>query len=165
MLPSVLLVHIAEEKIASSLDSEAKTSLPNSSGHCLFPQFEDKPSRSAQSAGARRTLSADTLFRQRMFREHQRCLDSKSVENQIPYIGNVVAPPRGSKSLSALEVLTNVRKTKRNDSVSMREGFSGAQNGKNWSHHYSQCEDIFKGLAKLKALETTKSKCIRNTET
>ena len=159
--PSMLLVHVAEEKIASSLDSEAKTSLPDSLDHYLFPRFEDKPSRSAQSAGARRTLSADSLFRQRMFREHQRSLDSKSVGNQIPYIGNVVAPPRGSKSLSAS---ASVRKTKQGDSVSMREGFSVAQNGKNWSHHYSQREDIFKGLAKLKALETTKSKCTGNTE-
>ena len=69
--PLVLLVHVAEEKITSSLDSEAKTSLPDSLGHCLFPRFKDKPSRSAQSAGAQRTLSVDTLFRQRMFREHQ----------------------------------------------------------------------------------------------
>ena len=161
LLPSMLLVHVVEEKIASSLDLEAKTSLPDSLGHCLFPWFEDKPSRSAQSAGAQRTLSADSLFHQRMFREHQRSLDSKSVGNQIPYIGNVVAPPRGSKSLSAS---ASVHKTKQGDSVSVREGFSVAQNGNNWSHHYSQRKDIFKGLAKLKALETTKSKCTGNTE-
>ena len=164
MSPSVLLVHVAEEKIASSLDLEAKTSLPDSLGHRLFPRFEDKPSRSAQSVGAWRTLSADTLFRRRMFREHQRSLDSKSVGNQIPYIGNVVAPPRGSKSLFASEVPASVRKTKRNNSVSVREGFSGAQNGNNWLHHYSRREDIFKDLAKLKALETSKSKCTGNIE-
>ena len=132
--PSMLLVHVAEEKIVSSLDSEAKTSLPDSLGHYLFPRFEDKPSRSTQSTGARRTLFADSLFCQRMFKEHQRSLDSKSVGNQIPYIGNVVAPPRGSKSLSAS---ASVRKTKQGDSVSVREGFSVAQNGNNWSHHYS----------------------------
>ena len=104
-----------------------------------------------------------------MFKEHQRSLESKSVGNQIPYIGNVVAllsrpPPQGSKSLSTLEVLANVRKTKQNDYVLESLGFSHVQNGKNWSHHYSQRKDIFKGLGKLKVLETTKSKCSRNTE-
>ena len=33
--PSVLLlIHVAEEKIASSLDAEAKTLLPDTSGQC-----------------------------------------------------------------------------------------------------------------------------------
>ena len=46
--PSVLLlIQVAEEKIASLLDAEAKILLPDSLGHCPFPQFEDKPSRFA----------------------------------------------------------------------------------------------------------------------
>jgi hypothetical protein len=148
--------------------SEAKTR-SSSLDRKSYPRLVDKPAQALLYAGPRRASSADTLFRQRIFREQRRSLDSKSIGVPKPCVDDVQAllprpPPRGTKSLSTCEVSLNARKPKRKESGSHSRGLCSAADGDSRLHHHSRREDILRGLAKLKGMQATKTNCTVNAD-
>jgi hypothetical protein len=134
-----------------------------------LPRLEDKRPRPSQYAGEKRSPSADSLFRQTILRDQRRSSDSKSTGFGQPYINFVNTPlpkppPRGCKSLSNSEVPPNTRKTKRMDRGSLSLSLCNAVHSESGPHYPSRREDIFKGLAKLKALELARTNSTTNTD-
>ena len=114
-------------------------------------------------------MSVDTLFRQRILREHQRSLVSKHACTGFPYVDNVNAslprpPPPGSRSLSASEVLQSIQKLKCKDSGLKSLSIHTEVDGGSRLHYHSRREDILRSVAKLKAMEAAHSDCTANRE-
>ena len=98
---------VTVRKSTSLHSQDVRSALLEPGGAVALPGLKDKRNPSSKSGG--RTLSADTLFRQRILREHRRFVVSKHARTGLPYIDNVNAslprpPPRGLRSLSACEV-------------------------------------------------------------
>jgi hypothetical protein len=157
------------EDIVPLTQDQLKTVLLMSADAELFHPLDEWVPPAPKYTQHRRTSSADTLFRLRIFRENRRSVDSNSTGTPKPYMTGVDAslpllPPRGTRSLSTYGAPQYVRNPKRKDGGSRSLGLCGGPEPAIRLQHHSRREDIFKGLAKLKDIEAAKSNCTANTD-
>ena len=160
---------VTMRKSTSLHSHDVRNALLEPEGASALARIEGKQNPSSKSRGGRRTLFADTLFRQQILREHQRSLVSKHARTGLPYIDNVNAslprpPPLGSRSLSAFEVPQSTRKSKCKDSGLKSLSIHIEVDGGSRRHCHSRRKDILRGVAKLKAIEAAHSDCTANRE-
>ena len=158
---------VTARKSTSLHSHDVRSALLKPGGAYALPGLEGKRNPSSKSRGGRRTLSANTLFHQRILREHRRSLVFKHAHTGLPYVDNVNAslprpPPPGSRSLSACEVPQNIRKSKCKDSGFKSLSIHTEVDGGIRRHCHSRREDILRGVAKLKAMEAAHSDCTAN---
>ena len=147
---------VTVRKSTSFHSHDLRSALLEPGGASALPGLQDKRNPSSKSGG-RRTLSADTLFRQQILREHRCSLVSKHALTGVPYIDNVNAslprsPPPGSRSLSACKVPQSIQRSKCKDSGLKSLSIHTEVDGGSRRHCHSRREDILRGVAKLKAI-------------
>ena len=122
--------------------------------------------------GTRRVPSGDSIHSQRALRDRRLSLDSISTGSGRQYASNAhmmlpKPPTPGSKSLSASENSQGLRKLKRKHRHSLSADVCADTDSANARHYPSRRDDIFRGRAKLKALEAleaAKNNCTANTD-
>ena len=131
-----------------------------------FPRVDDNQPRPTFPTKTRRLLPAgDSIHTQRFIRNSRRVQASKSTASNTPCTNTVHTllpkPSRGSKSHSTSEAALRVRKVKPK-APSRSVEVIGVQNSASTQQYYSRREDIYRGLAKLRALQEKQKNCIDN---
>jgi hypothetical protein len=145
---------VASENQTRSLRSKAATSVT------VLPLRGGQP-RPSQSAGIRRSPSAEGLLKQRIPIEPSRSLLPKATATPLPHTKNLPAtmtkpPLRGSRSHSASQAPESTRRSKRKATVAQSLSIFDAWAAISNPNYTERQRVILRGLAKLKAEEAAK---------
>ena len=163
LLAVVGIVHASEMNSANAVHSPHKEYKDNSVGVAIsgiLPEQHNKRPRSSYSVGALPRSPVDNLSRPHDLIDRSRILDANSIGSRLPLPDNLKPmlprlPPRGTKSLLTCEVPEYTRMSKRNGSRS--QSLCNVSLSGSGRHYPSRRDDIFRGLAKLRAAEAAEA--------